>query len=73
MYSYQYNVKTVGIAQVPNKESSEDTTKISLKLFASIEVDIKIQDIDIAHQVPENQLRPRDQNQVLLSVNLSDD
>ena len=52
MYSYQYNIKIVGIPQEAETESSEDTTSICLKLFPCIGADITMQDIDIAHRVP---------------------
>ena len=38
MYSYHYNIKIVGIPQVAETQSSEDTTSICLKLFSCIGV-----------------------------------
>lgn len=52
MYSYQDNIKVVGIPQVAETESPKDTTSICLKLFSCIGADITMQDINIAHQVP---------------------
>ena len=51
MYSCQYNIKIVGIPQVSETESPEDTISICLKLFSCIRADIAIQDMDIAHRV----------------------
>ena len=52
MYSYQYNIKIVGIPQVAETECPEDKTSICLKLFSCIGADITLQSIDIAHRVP---------------------
>ena len=52
MYSYQYNIKIVGIPQVSDTESPEDTASICLKLFSCIGADIAMQDIDIAQRIP---------------------
>ena len=52
MYSYQYNIKIVGIPQVAETESPEHKTSICLKLFSCIGADITLQSIDIAHRVP---------------------
>ena len=50
-YSYQYNLKTVGVLQII--ESAEDTANLCLKLFSSLGNDISGSDIDIAHRVPQ--------------------
>ena len=52
MYSYQYNIKIVGIPQVAETESPEDRTSICLKLFSCIGADITLQSTDIAHRFP---------------------
>ena len=51
-YSYQYNVKIVGIPQQEVKESAYDTSLLCVDLFKKIGADVNLQDIDIAHRVP---------------------
>ncbi|XP_028412929.1 uncharacterized protein LOC114535804 [Dendronephthya gigantea] len=51
-YSYQYNVKIVGIPQQEVKESAYDTSMLCVDLFKKIGADVNYQDIDIAHRVP---------------------
>lgn len=50
-YSYQYNLKIVGVPQINENESAEDTANLCLKLFSSLGNDISASDIDIAHRV----------------------
>ena len=50
-YSYQYNLKIVGVPQINENESAEDTANLCLKLFSSFGNDISASDIDIAHRV----------------------
>ena len=51
-YSYQYNMKIVGVPEASEKESAETTANLCLKLFHALGVkDISMQDIDIAHRV----------------------
>ena len=50
-YSYQYNLKIVGVLQISDNESAEDTANLCLKLFSSLGNDISSSDIDIAHRV----------------------
>ena len=53
LYSYQYNLKIVGLPQAAEHESSEATAALSLNLFETMGADgININDIDIAHRVP---------------------
>ena len=53
LYSYQYNVKIVGLPQAAEHESSEATAALCLHLFETMGADgININDIDIAHRVP---------------------
>ena len=52
-YSFQYNVKIIGVPQVNEKESSEEPAELCVKLFSGIGVDVSISDIDIAHRVPQ--------------------
>jgi len=51
-YSYQYNLKIVGVPEVKEHESSQDTANLCLKLFSGLGVDVSITDIDIPHRVP---------------------
>ena len=51
-YSYQFNIKIVGMPQHNVSESAEVTSKC-LDLFKAIGVeDVSLQDIDIAHRIP---------------------
>ena len=52
-YSYQYNLKIVGVPQIIENESAEDTANLCLKLFSSLGNDISGADIDITHRVPQ--------------------
>ena len=51
-YSYQYNIKIVGLPELNTQETAMDTSKLCAKLFAEMGTDITLQDIDIAHRVP---------------------
>jgi uncharacterized phage infection (PIP) family protein YhgE len=52
-YSYQYNLKIVGIPQEQATETAEQTANLCLNLFKSIGAnDVILQDIDIAHRIP---------------------
>ena len=66
-YSYQYNMKIVGVPEASEKESAETTANLCLKLFHTLGVkDISMQDIDIAHRVlsrrDTNRPKARDTN-----------
>ena len=66
-YSYQYNMKIVGVPEASEKESAETTANLCLKLFHAFGVkDISMQDIDIAHRVSSrrdtNRPKARDTN-----------
>ena len=50
-YSYQYNLKIVGVPHINENESAEDTANLYLKLFSSLGNDISASNIDIAHRV----------------------
>jgi len=52
IYSYQYNLKLIGVPQVDKKESADQTTDLCLKIFKAIGANVNINDIDIAHRVP---------------------
>ena len=60
-YSYQYNIKIVGLPERSNTESAIETSSICVNLFKSIGADVNIGDIDIAHRVPSRSQdgRPR--------------
>ena len=49
-YSFQYNVKIVGVPEVCSDEAASTT---SVKLFKEMGENISIQDIDTAHRVPQ--------------------
>ena len=49
-YSYQYNIKILGVPQVDRIESSEESISICLKLFKEIGAKVDEKDIDIAHR-----------------------
>ena len=51
-YSIQYNLKIIGVPQINEKETSEETAELCVKLFSGIGVDASISDIDIAYRVP---------------------
>ena len=50
-YSYQYNVKIVGIPEVNSPETALETSSLCVKLFEAMGVEISLQDIDIAHRI----------------------
>ena len=51
-YSYQDNLKIVGVPHIGETESSEETVELCVKLFSALGVEKPISDIDIAHRVP---------------------
>ena len=51
-YSYQYNIKIVGMPQHDENESAEHTAELCLKLFTALGADVSMQDIDISHRIP---------------------
>lgn len=51
-YSYQYNLKILGVKQEKRYETAKDTVDICLKLFNELGATINEQDIDIAHRLP---------------------
>lgn len=50
-YSYQYNIKILGIPQTNENETAQDTVEICLKLFSELKANVHDCDIDIAHRV----------------------
>ncbi|CAB4027040.1 Hypothetical predicted protein, partial [Paramuricea clavata] len=52
-YSYQYNIKIVGVPAVAERETAQQTADLCIKLFTALGVeDVSISDIDTAHRVP---------------------
>ena len=52
-YSYQYNLKVIGMPLLSVGENAEATTHLCLRLFSLIGAkDVTLSDIDIAHRVP---------------------
>ena len=51
-YSYQYNLKIVGVPKLNGQETAMDISKLRVSLFIEMGADITLQDIDIAHRVP---------------------
>lgn len=54
-YSYQYNLKLIGVPQDEQGETAEQTVDICLKLFKEMGIKISEFDIDIAHRTPNRQ------------------
>ena len=52
-YSYQCNLKIVGVPQIKENESAYETTKLCLKMFSALGNDISALEIDIAHRVQQ--------------------
>ena len=51
-YSYQYNIKIVGVPELNSQETAMDTIELCANLFFEMGADVAFQDIDIAHRVP---------------------
>ena len=52
LYSYQFNIKIVGMPMVAECEHPEQTANLCLQLFSALGVKgVSIQDIDMAHRV----------------------
>ena len=53
-YSYQYNLKILGVPELSQgKESGSDTASLCIRLFRKMGVTAESHDIDIAHRVPK--------------------
>jgi len=52
-YSYQYNLKIVGVPLISERESAQDTAELCIKLFTGLGVDFSLSEINIAHRVPQ--------------------
>ena len=58
-YSYQYNIKIIGVPQATDSETAEETANICPRIFAVIGIEITIADIDIAHGVQSEKFHSR--------------
>ena len=56
-YSCQCNVKIVGVQELRSQESAMDKSSLCVKLFSEMGANITLQDIDIAHRVPQRNAR----------------
>jgi len=54
-YSYQYNVKVVGLPEIDPQESASATTSLCISLLKASGVDINNQDVNIVHCVATRQ------------------
>ena len=59
-YSYRYNLKLVGIPELPD-ETATATANLCVKIFQKIGASVTINDIDIAHRVPKRSTRSEDE------------
>ena len=51
-YSYSYKIKLVGVPELKQPESADETLQLCMRIFSSIGVEIHPYDLDIAHRVP---------------------
>ena len=56
-YSYQYSVNIVGVPELRSQESAMGTSNLCVQLFSETEANISLQDIDVAHPVPQRYAR----------------
>ena len=53
VYSYQFNIKIVGVPTVAEREISQQTADLCMTLFAALErEEVSLSDIDTAHRMP---------------------
>ena len=57
-YSYQYNIKIIGLPKTDMHESASATTVLCLSLFNAAGIDICSQDSDIARRIPTRNAIP---------------
>ena len=50
-YSYQFNVKIVGLPELSPSESAPETSSLCVKLFQEMGAEVSIFDINLAHRV----------------------
>lgn len=55
-YSFQYNIKIVGVPELRSRESAMDTNNLCVKLFSEMGVNITLQDIDITHRMLQKKM-----------------
>ena len=60
-YSFQYNVKIVGVPESSQNESAASTSELCVKFFKQMGAVVSVNDIDTAHRVPSrsNDGRPK--------------
>ena len=51
-YSYQYNLKLLGVPQAEEKETAKQSVDICLKLLKEMGIKVSEIDIDVAHRIP---------------------
>ncbi|XP_068756386.1 uncharacterized protein [Montipora capricornis] len=51
-YSFQYNIKIIGLPESEMQESASKTVSLCINLFKAAGNEISNQDIDIAHRIP---------------------
>ena len=51
-YSFQYNIKIIGLPESETQESASQTASLCINLFKAAGIEISNQDIDIAHRIP---------------------
>ena len=56
-YSCQCNVKIVGVQELRSQESAMDKSNLCVKLFSEMGANITLQDVGIAHRVPQRNAR----------------
>ena len=65
LYSYQFNIKIVGMPMVAEREHPEQTASLCLQLFSAVGVKgVSIQDIDTVHRVPS--MRPSNRPKAII-------
>ena len=55
-YSYQYNLRILGIPQVNANESAQESVELCLRLFKELKANVKEYGIDIAHRLQSRRL-----------------
>ena len=51
-YSYKFNLKVIGLPEIKEKESAEETSSLCVKLFREMGAEVNIHEIDMAHHFP---------------------
>ena len=51
-YSFQYNIKIIGLPESETHESASQTASLCINLFKTAGIEISNRDIDIAHRIP---------------------